>query len=189
MNNPTAHAYTELQTAYDHYNDTLFGGNLTFCLITLQRETRAYGYFSSKRFVHRFEKVTTDEIAINPSYFAVVPLLDEVGRLLVRWSRGNRGGISATPALSFCCFVHFAIVKVVVEIFGGIFIVVIDGVACVHSRLDRCGQAAWQPDTVEFLCGTFRQCRLFQGREVRYLVLAFHLLDNRQNVGFRCAFE
>jgi hypothetical protein len=80
---PTAQAYTQLQRAHDHYNDTLFEGNLPFCLSSLQRETRAYGYFSSKRLVHRLEKITTDEIAINPSYFAVVQTfpLDPAHRL------------------------------------------------------------------------------------------------------------
>lgn len=74
--NPTAQAYSELQRAFDHYNAQLFDGQLPHCLITMQREKRTYGYFSSKRFVHRGDKTTTDEIAINPSYFGVVPLLE-----------------------------------------------------------------------------------------------------------------
>lgn len=73
---PTAQAYTELQQAYDHFNAALFGGELPPCLITFQREKRTYGYFSSRRFVHRHDKSETDEIAINPAYFAVVPLLE-----------------------------------------------------------------------------------------------------------------
>lgn len=76
MNGPTMQAYGELQQAYDHFNAALFDGALPFCLITMQREKRTYGYFSSKRFVHRHDKQMTDEIAINPSYFAVVPLLE-----------------------------------------------------------------------------------------------------------------
>lgn len=73
---PTAQAYAELQGAFDHYNRELFDGQLPHCLITMQREKRTYGYFSSERFVHRHDKNKTDEIAINPSYFAVVPLLE-----------------------------------------------------------------------------------------------------------------
>lgn len=73
---PTSQAYGELQTAFDHYNRELFDGALPLCLITMQREKRTYGYFSPKRFVHRHDKQTTDEIAINPSYFATVPLLE-----------------------------------------------------------------------------------------------------------------
>ncbi|MGE4411081.1 MAG: SprT-like domain-containing protein [Sphingobium sp.] len=73
---PTAQAYAELQSAFDHYNRELFAGELPHCLITMQREKRTYGYFSSERFVHRHDKSKTDEIAINPAYFAVVPLLE-----------------------------------------------------------------------------------------------------------------
>lgn len=73
---PTAQAYGELQAAFVHYNDALFDGQLPFCIITMQREKRTYGYFSSKRFIHRLDKSSTDEIALNPSYFGVVPLLE-----------------------------------------------------------------------------------------------------------------
>lgn len=76
MSNPTTLAYAELQDAFDHYNNALFDGELPPCLITMQREKRTYGYFSSNRFVHRHNKETTDEIAINPSYFAVIPVLE-----------------------------------------------------------------------------------------------------------------
>lgn len=74
--NPTGQAYAELQAAFDHYNNALFDGQLPPCLITMQREKRTYGYFSSRRFIHRQDKSTTDEIALNPSYFGVVPLLE-----------------------------------------------------------------------------------------------------------------
>lgn len=71
---PTAEAYAELQHAFDHFNEELFEGKLPDCLFTFQREKRSYGYFSSERFVHRDGKTTTDEIAINPSYFTIVPM-------------------------------------------------------------------------------------------------------------------
>ncbi len=73
---PTVEAYAELQQAFDHYNATLFGGSIPACLITMQREKRSYGYFSAARFVHRHDKTKVDEIAINPAFFAVVPLLE-----------------------------------------------------------------------------------------------------------------
>lgn len=73
---PTLDIYSELQKAFDHYNARLFAGQIPHCLITMQREKRTYGYFSSNRFVHRADKTTTDEIALNPSYFGVVPLLE-----------------------------------------------------------------------------------------------------------------
>ncbi|KAB2318976.1 SprT family zinc-dependent metalloprotease [Betaproteobacteria bacterium SCN1] len=72
---PTEEAYGELQAAYDHFNQTLFADSLPSCLITFQREKRTYGYFSHARFESGTGK-TTDEIAINPSYFAVIPLTE-----------------------------------------------------------------------------------------------------------------
>lgn len=43
---PTTDAYAEMQLAYDHYNRTLFAGQLPPCLITFQRkEERVSGYF------------------------------------------------------------------------------------------------------------------------------------------------
>lgn len=72
---PTQEAYTELQTAYDYFNRALFDEKLPSCLITLQREKRAYGYFSRERFVNSLGE-KTDEIAMNPCYFAVVPAVE-----------------------------------------------------------------------------------------------------------------
>lgn len=74
MRLPTSEAYGELQRAYTHFNEALFDGQLPECLITFQREKRTYGYFSSERFIHRDGSGKTDEIALNPSYFAVVPI-------------------------------------------------------------------------------------------------------------------
>lgn len=74
--NPTVQAYAELQAAFDHYNERLFDAKLPPCLITMQREKHTYGYFSSKRFAHRGNRQMTDEIAMNPCYFGVVPLLE-----------------------------------------------------------------------------------------------------------------
>ena len=70
---PTPQTYAELQQAYDHFNDVLFHGELPACLLTLQREKRTQGYFSAKRFVHRDGQTYTDEIALNPAFFSVVP--------------------------------------------------------------------------------------------------------------------
>ncbi|QUS59174.1 SprT-like domain-containing protein [Pseudovibrio brasiliensis] len=74
MTTPTQEAYEELQYAFDHYNRELFSNELPPCLITLQREKRTYGYFSSKRFVNLRDEKHTDEIAMNPAYFAVISL-------------------------------------------------------------------------------------------------------------------
>mgnify|MGYP000852476491 FL=1 len=76
MTDPTTQAYAELQQAFEHYNVDLFDGQIPRCLITMQREKRTYGYYSTKRFVHRDDHTTIDEIAINPAYFGIVPLLE-----------------------------------------------------------------------------------------------------------------
>ncbi|MGK9419969.1 SprT-like domain-containing protein [Pseudomonas cedrina] len=80
---PTQDAYGELDQAYTHFNTELFGGQLPACLITLQREKKSYGYFSAERFINQGDKSFTDEIALNPAYFGVVPL-KEVMQTVVR---------------------------------------------------------------------------------------------------------
>ncbi|WP_304350866.1 SprT-like domain-containing protein [Comamonas testosteroni] len=72
---PTEETYAELQQAFDHFNRTLFDGQLPSCLITLQREKTTVGYFSPSRFVSA-DGQTTDELALNPVYFATVPLIE-----------------------------------------------------------------------------------------------------------------
>lgn len=74
---PTEEAYAELQAAYDFYNDHLFASQerLPACLITYQREKRTMGYFSQARFIRR-DGIKADEIAMNPDYFAVIPLVE-----------------------------------------------------------------------------------------------------------------
>jgi len=78
---PTRETYAELQQAYSHFNVHLYDGQLPHCLITLQREKRTVGYFSAARFAS-INGTTTDEIALNPSYFAVVPLIETLQTLV-----------------------------------------------------------------------------------------------------------
>ncbi len=73
---PTSESYNPLQIAYDHFNDTLFRGELPACLLTLQRKNNAFGYHSHKRFVRRDGVQFSDEIAINPEYFANFPPIE-----------------------------------------------------------------------------------------------------------------
>lgn len=78
---PTEEAYSELQTAFDFFNSELFGGELPGCLITLQREKHTYGYFASDRFMNAVGE-KSHEIAMNPSYFAVVPPVENMQTLV-----------------------------------------------------------------------------------------------------------
>ncbi|RMX08164.1 sprT domain-containing protein [Corticibacter populi] len=78
---PTHVTYDELQRAYDHFNERLFGNGLPACLITLQREKRTCGYFSAQRWAS-MDGRTTDEIAMNPAYFAVTPIVETMQTLV-----------------------------------------------------------------------------------------------------------
>lgn len=69
-------AYAELQQAYDFYNQRLFDGQLPDCLITFQRGKNTMGYFSSKRFISSQSGEMIDEIALNPEYFPVYPVIE-----------------------------------------------------------------------------------------------------------------
>lgn len=73
---PTEEAYAEVQQAYDFYNEHLFGGQLPHCMITFQREKTTMGYFSARRFVKRSANGHTDELALNPEFFAVYPMME-----------------------------------------------------------------------------------------------------------------
>ena len=67
----TGHEYTAIDSAYNWFNEQLFGGRLPPCLITLQRKSRSRGYFANDRFGHRLNiGDLTDELALNPDTFA-----------------------------------------------------------------------------------------------------------------------
>jgi predicted SprT family Zn-dependent metalloprotease len=69
MTDPTRTTYQGLTEAYDFFNTRLFGGRLPRCLITMQRQKGAYGYFAGGRFGSEDGTEVTDEIALNPSHF------------------------------------------------------------------------------------------------------------------------
>jgi predicted SprT family Zn-dependent metalloprotease len=55
-------------------NKKLFSGSLLPCLITMQRHSKAYGYFAGERFANTSDPTeVTDEIALNPAHFANRP--------------------------------------------------------------------------------------------------------------------
>jgi predicted SprT family Zn-dependent metalloprotease len=79
---PTQEAYTELQDAYDFFNARLFDSQLPECLITLQREKRSFGHFQPTSFVRRSTGETTDEISMNPRFFATRSIRDTLSTLV-----------------------------------------------------------------------------------------------------------
>lgn len=72
---PTPQSYEALQRAYDIFNAELFDGKLDNCLITLQRQPRTYGYISYDRFAGNTNNNVLHELALNPEYFGVMPLI------------------------------------------------------------------------------------------------------------------
>jgi predicted SprT family Zn-dependent metalloprotease len=81
MKTPTTVAYTELDSAYTHFNRTLFRGDLPPCLITLQRKShRVLGFFAPERFQRR-DGAITDEIAMNPAHFANRDMIEVLSTL------------------------------------------------------------------------------------------------------------
>ncbi len=75
---PAIVAYTELQQAYDHFNHTLFDGELPDLLITLQRGRNTFGYFAPVRFEGKSQ---VSELAMNPDYFGGRSLADTLSTL------------------------------------------------------------------------------------------------------------
>ncbi len=67
---PIPQSYGPLGQAWKFFNRQLFAGALPPCLITLQRRKRSLGYFSGRRFKSADGVHVTDEIALNPTYFA-----------------------------------------------------------------------------------------------------------------------
>ncbi len=73
MNSPTLTLYTALQTAFDHFNDRLFGERLPPCLITLRSASRVYGYHHAGRFISPDGKLV-DELGMHPGFFTLQPV-------------------------------------------------------------------------------------------------------------------
>lgn len=70
LTSPTAETYKTLNSAYEYFNKNLFDGKLPACLITMQRKSKARGYFCPERFETRKEEASyCHEIALNPAHF------------------------------------------------------------------------------------------------------------------------
>lgn len=75
---PAIQAYSELQQAYDYFNETLFDNLLPDMLITLQRGKNTFGYFAPDRFTG---ESNLSELAMNPDYFGGRSLADTLSTL------------------------------------------------------------------------------------------------------------
>ncbi|MDC9654391.1 SprT-like domain-containing protein [Xanthomonas perforans] len=79
---PTLEYANELQLAFDHFNDRLFGGQLEQCVISLQRTARCFGYYSPKRFINARSGEARSEISINPQFLANYPVIESLQTLV-----------------------------------------------------------------------------------------------------------
>lgn len=71
MDKPTEDLYLALQHAWDHFNDRLFGGQLSPVLITLTRKGHFYGYYHENQFVEAKGERKVHEISLNAAYFGI----------------------------------------------------------------------------------------------------------------------
>lgn len=74
MKSVNQEVYSVLEDAIEHFNETLFKGELPSVVLTLQRDKNVMGYCSHKRWVGIDGSMKT-EIAINPEYVACEPLV------------------------------------------------------------------------------------------------------------------
>lgn len=78
---PTAIQYSNLQLAYDYFNETLFDNELTPCMITLHgRNQRCMGYFHAEQWQGK-DETACHEIALTPFHLDR-PLKDVFGTLV-----------------------------------------------------------------------------------------------------------
>ena len=69
MTDHTQRNYKAFTEAYDFFNTELFVGELPKCLVTFQRQRRAFGYFWADKFADASDGAAVDEIAMNPQLF------------------------------------------------------------------------------------------------------------------------
>ncbi|MBB4267907.1 sprT domain-containing protein [Roseospira visakhapatnamensis] len=77
---PTAETFAALQTAFDHLNTHLFGGDLPNALVTLTRRGRSPGCFRAGSF-ERADGVVADEITMTPARFRDRPPAEPLAQL------------------------------------------------------------------------------------------------------------
>lgn len=78
---PTKELYGYFESAYDHFNQALFDGQLPSCILTVQRKTKAVGYAAHKRWSN-VEMRLVDELAVNPDYWLLHPELEVLQTLV-----------------------------------------------------------------------------------------------------------
>ncbi|MBS2132079.1 SprT-like domain-containing protein (plasmid) [Burkholderia thailandensis] len=80
MTTPTTEVYDALQYAFHFLNNRFFEAKLPPVLITLQQDRDTTSYFNPQRFGNTAGR-QVDQIALNPRYFAVLPVEDVLAAL------------------------------------------------------------------------------------------------------------
>ena len=78
---PTLYFYQQLQTAFDHFNRTLFEGALGQCLMTVRSSNRHHGYHHAKRFIAP-DGALVGELGLHPGYFTIQPVESAMATLV-----------------------------------------------------------------------------------------------------------
>lgn len=73
--NPTTEFYHLFSYLYDHYNRTLFDGQLQMPIIVVTRKKNVFGYYSYQRWKDAKSNLV-DEIALNPLMFDKYPIIE-----------------------------------------------------------------------------------------------------------------
>lgn len=79
---PTEEIYIKLQKAFQRFNEELFEGKLSNCVITLRANKKTAGYFYKNRFGTKENDTLCHEIALNPEWFAITENIDIYQTLL-----------------------------------------------------------------------------------------------------------
>ena len=72
---PTSETYDQFDEAHAYFNKALFDSQLPKCLIVLRRNYQSMGHFAFQRWVN-VNCRKTDEIVLNPAYFATHSVMD-----------------------------------------------------------------------------------------------------------------
>lgn len=79
---PTQEIYEVLVQAYAFFNEHLFENKLpNNCVISIRACGRTAAYYSQNRFANRESKAISHEIAFNPEYFGVTPIIETMQSL------------------------------------------------------------------------------------------------------------
>ena len=78
---PTDALYQSLESAYEHFNQSLFSGTLPDVIFTVQRQKGVLGYFAPDRWTS-IEGKQCHEIAINPTHIGKSRIIDVLETLV-----------------------------------------------------------------------------------------------------------